>query len=213
MVIKYQKHISGPLLDVMTSKVEVPTVWWRKSGEVFRERLMDHNNKTPSKFRYILPTVFIVVFISCISVGIHYFHTCLSLQHCAVTEKITREGIRSTFWSRYSYYDVGDLIQIRYTLKNVSDQTIILEDLPGRPAYDVCYEDEVLQYVCWSTTNQEIAVEHLELTPGKEVNVEIESTCKQAALYGYNLIYHVWSPAGISTFFHKLSVNCGVPYL
>src|SRR4030065_1721222 len=117
----------------------------------------------PGKFIYITLVVLIGIFISCISIGIYYYHICWSLRHFAVTEKITREGILSSFRSSYSYYEVGDLIRVRFSLKNVSSQTIILEDLPEKPAYDICYTDEELQQVCWSTKNQDMAVDHSEI--------------------------------------------------
>jgi hypothetical protein len=147
-----------------------------------------------------------------IGYGIYYLNTCVFLQHCPVKESLVRYGISASYWTKYSYYDIGDTIKVRLTFKNVTSKTILLEDLPGKPAFDVCYPNEDLQEICRSREDPDFASDRFELAPGKSVEFELETKCTQADSYDYTLFLNIHLPATTSRFMFRQTVNCGILY-
>ncbi len=96
-------------------------------------------------------------------------------------------GIEVTFWSPKKYYSPGEIVPVKITVENISEQPIILMGSgDDEPFFDAQYEHG-RQHVWWTDQFPDLAAHQLELMPGDKFETEFTFAPTQTGAGGVDV--------------------------
>jgi hypothetical protein len=123
---------------------------------------------------------------------------------CPASARESRSGLQVSVSSPRNHYELGETIPIQASIKNVSNQSIVLERSAG-PAFSIT--DSATGIAYWSDLDPQPALDRLELEPGEEYVINLISRPSEPGLYSYAVAY--WLQQGSSRYVLSLSIGYG----
>jgi len=141
---------------------------------------MDEDNQAMSKHSKITIIEMIILVIGFCLLMINFIR-CFS-GRCPESSSETVDGIKVSFWSQHSRYEIGETILVRATIKNVSGLVANI-NAENEPAFDITYQNLSGEARRWSDQNPQLASPQITLKPNEELTIEMEYISKQTDIF------------------------------